>query len=91
MFSLKEREIIKRCVSISICNYRIEKAAISGKVGEVASFQERMRKEIGLLIELTKECSTDETTEQFRKVLLRQKDGFLKRSYHKLFGRARGW
>jgi hypothetical protein len=89
MFSLKEREIIKRCVSVSICNYRIEKIRLLGKDDEVAAFRDRLRKEITLLMELTRECSADRETEQFRDVLIRKNDGFIKRCYHKLFGRAK--
>ena len=89
MFSLKEREIIKRSIAISICNYRIEKLGMTGDAGEVAIFQAKMRKEMASLIELIQGREKDLAMDELREALIRGNDSFLKRAYYKIFGGAR--
>ena len=87
MFSSKEKEIIERCLSISIWNYRAGKSSVAEKVIEVGAFNEKIKKELQILERLVmdNQCPTVDLREKFKTELntARKEDGKLR----KFFGR----
>jgi len=83
MFSSKEKEIIERCLSISIWNHRMGKSSMAGKDIEVGIFQEKIKKE---LLVLKKIVEGYDTLSKFRGLLVegRKKDTFFQRFFGKM-------
>jgi len=57
MLNTKEREIVERCLAISIWNYRSGKSLVKGNKIEAEVFQEKIQKEFLVLRKLVKDSS----------------------------------
>jgi len=55
MLNTKEREIVERCLAISIWNYRSGKSLVKGNKIEAEVFQEKIQKELLVLRKLVKD------------------------------------